>query len=183
MDPHKTGWHGRLVISGNSTEWRFEGSYISIMREITNQLTSVNPRALASGAKSIIIDFSTQPITSASLEQERKVREIEDMLLAQNPVMMDTNRREGESFDGMIARLMQEEGIDEANANYFACEAFGIDQTARLMWMGDPRAQAFRRLNASNRAFEEADPKEYESLKHYCQSTHPEFYARMTLRE
>lgn len=53
---------------------------------------------------------------------------------------------------------------------------------AHAEWVNDPKAQRFRRMNASSRNAQDAQPEEWDSLLRYCREKYPDQMSTIQIR-
>lgn len=180
MDIHKAGWHSRLTITGNSQEFRFEGSWLAIMKQVSESLINLNPRVLADGNKGFSLEVSTSPITSARVEELRKEQEVAALLEVSESDLCQWKPLDGEDMAAMTLRLVRTVPMHYPEADFWARDAFGYPPDPNMQKrLNDPKVLRFLKLDASDRAAQEADPKEYESLKGYIRETYPDYYQHL----
>ena len=182
MDIKSNTYYGRLSLSGVAMPYESTGSIMEIASASLAHLRTVNPRTLASGAKSITLQISDRPLVGSTLDSALALTEI--------AVSLDTSHVVTESPDPLEdvvsfqARLIRS-GYSPDMATLLAGDAFGYDNTnAKLsQWIEDDKAVRFRYLNASERAADQADSEEYALLKAYCLNAYPEYVANMHVRK
>lgn len=181
MDLKANDWHGLLKVSGVAEEFRFSGTPIHIVSQIMKQLVTLTPRKLSGGEKDIQIHLSTQYITQSLMDDQKRIAEVEAMV--DNSHSSSIEPHADESMTEYAERLTTM-GYSPGSAIYFACDYFDSPLPEKLdLWLTDPLAIQFRAMNASNHAYETANPQEYATLKRHCESNYPEQLALMTLRD
>lgn len=180
MDVRKPGWHMAFKVSGVGDEMRSSGSILSLSGDLLRKLQTLQPRLLSSGERTIHITISDKP-GGDCLSQEN----IDAMKLAMGVdsklVRIDAPI-EGEDVVAFKARLMLAH-YPEATADYIARAHFDYDLDAsQSEWISDPQAAVWRKLNSSNRSYEECDKEEYAILKRIMQERYPTELANMALR-
>lgn len=173
MNFQEPGWHGELKV--NATMSQMNGSVQQIFAQVFAALKDAQPRDGIHG-KRIVITLQTHQFSD--LAQTKLADEVESQISSnvKTPI-------EGESHDEFYDRLVSS-GTDPNTAGFVAADWFSRpNPNPRLgEWLRDSRAEAFRKLNSSNKAFEDALPSEYESLKQYVLEKYPEFCEAITFR-
>jgi hypothetical protein len=183
MDVKVTGWYGRLKIDGIAGATKLDGSIVSMLGQIMLHLTQAKARTNGEGSKIITITLSDAPITDDSIEIAEAAAKLEAAILAEGIEIDYPKPLDGEDMLTMAQRLQHAEGYNAGTAMFHARDAFGYGPDPDLAkWQADSKVRAFIRLNASDRAVEQADPQEYQRLKNYTRETYPKFYAMMTIR-
>lgn len=182
MDLTKTGWFGRVEISGLSQVMKLEGSIQQMIPQIMMHLIQAKSRVNGEGNKTIHITFGDSPLSDARVEELRKAQELAASIPAEYHTEEPTPMP-GEDMLTMAHRLHAVDSYPPAIAMWYARQAFGygVDPETEK-WANDSKAQLFNKLNASDRAAESADPTEYAALKAYMQETYPKLFATMTPR-
>lgn len=183
MDMQKPGWYGRVEISGSSRDITFEGSPRDIILRLTQELIQLNPRTMASGAKTINLTLSTQPIDDAGIQTLQLTSEVTKMILGESGPGDRIMALPDESYLEMVKRLNQQDGMSATESIFWARDAFGYGPDPDFdRRTNDPKVFRFNKLNASDRAVEEADPREYESLKTYVRDTYADWFQTIVCR-
>lgn len=182
MDISNPAWHGRLEIAGIAGETELSGSIISMSGQILAILKNAKSRTNGEGHKIIQITLSDAPIIQARLDDLKRVREVESFidpsLITPAPAPL-----QGESFVEMVKRLVASGEETLESADEWARMAFGYPANPdRAKRLADPKVQLFLRLNSSDRAASEADPKEYSMLKTYIKDSYPDYFQLLTPR-
>lgn len=181
MNLSDPSWFAQLRISGVPAPLEFEGSVSHITLQVMKILSSANPRELADG-KQITLQFGSKPfasVASASRAIQKQAIEIESQIEFNDD---ESRPIEGETYESYYDRQITR-GLSPTMAEFAANDWFDIPQNPRLTaWLNDPKAQRFRELNSSHKAFESAMPSEYESLKEYVKSEYAEFTDALVFR-
>lgn len=183
MDVRRDGWFGRLTVNGKTVlvdESKNQVSQGSIMRIVSDALKSLAQQRVRGLADTTIqLTIASTQLTDAKMESVNRTQEIEQMLEGS----IDTDVPfSSESYEDYYHRLIQLE-YSKASAEFLAAQWFSVEMNPEtILWLNDPKAIRFRKLNSNNEAYKEALPAEYESLKHYVQTTYPEFIEHLTFR-
>lgn len=181
VDIRDPKWFGQLRVSGQKPI-DAEGSISSMAINFVARIRTLQARPNSTG-RSVTMRFQDSPFTSAeSIAADDLINEIESGIQAD---ATEDNPRHGETAEVYITRLV-DAGYDQDIAYYLGAQWFPESNDSRTLrlseWLNDPQAQRFRQLNASNAAYSQAMPSEYESLKRYVKSTYPDFTSSLTFR-
>lgn len=179
MDIRDKGWHLHMKILGVREAVTQQGSVMELVAHALTEIRSSRVPQSNDGVKEITIRLSNQPITPTGLEQSTLIQESESLI--DSSFDETVNPREGESVEQFYDRLVHELHYDIRLAQTIAADAFGFNLELDS-WLTDSRAIAFRKLNASQKAYDEADPAEYAALLSYCNDKYPERVSAMRLR-
>lgn len=181
MDIRRDGFFGYLTLNGKNLVLRndtmLKGSIMSVIAESLKSLTAERSR----GDVNIMLRISNKPIDTSEqgLANFNRITEVESLL--DNAAAPDFPILD-ESYEDFYQRLLSQEYAPvaaEAIAAQWFEKPINPDTT---LWLNDPKAVRFRELNARDEAFNNALPQEYESLKHYVQTTYPSFVEHITFR-
>lgn len=180
MDIKRSDWYGQATISGLSEPLRLRGSIFSITQEFVRALITLSPRASASGAKTISLTLSTQPISEQSLADQKRCEEVLSML--DESLVTHEAPLEGEDAIHFTARLCKA-GYPLATAKLLAADSFGYELSADDdKWLTDPQAIRFRAIHSSQTSHDAADPHEVAILESHCRRYYPTYVKAMRLR-
>jgi hypothetical protein len=152
---------------------------MGIVAEALKDVTATRSRTNEDGESEIIIRIRNKPFdtTREGVLLLGKAEELEALVEGE----ID-QPRESETYEEFYQRLIDAD-YPRISAEYIAGEWFNkpVNPTTTL-WLNDPKAIRFRVLNSRDEEFEAALPSEYDSLKHYVQTTYPEFLEGLTFR-
>lgn len=179
MDIRRIGYFGQVTISGVRTPSTHNGSIMGIVAEALKDVTASRSRIDDNGESEIVIRIRNKPFDTSreGVLLLGKAEELEAL------VEGDIDQpRESESYEDFYHRLMNSD-YPQASAEFIAAQWFGREVSPETtLWLNDPKAVRFRELNSRDEAFEAALPSEYESLKHYVQTTYPDFIEGLVFR-
>ena len=179
MDITGAKYYAELTLSGHAKPIQLEGSIAQITQAYLTHLKSLDLRANKDG-KTINLRVSSEPLierTMSIAEQNAKM----DKELGLDPADIGLGPEPGESYEDFHRRLRTRMTIEQAS--FFANDWFDRPQDPlTTQWMLDPKIRRFNMINASSRAYAEALPSEYESLKQYIKATYPAFAERINWR-
>jgi hypothetical protein len=180
MDIRRTGFFGYLTLNGRPVNLiNVNGSIMGLVADALKTLGGERPR-LADGELEIILRIRNKPFDTSmdgvmTLGKSEELAALVDDTDADKPF-------DNEFYEEFYHRLL-DVGYPQASAEYIAGQWFDkpVNPTTTL-WLNDPKAIRFRVLNSRDEEFEAALPSEYESLKHYVQTTYPDFVENLTFR-
>lgn len=181
MDIRRQGFYGYLTLNGRSVllngDMCCKGSPMSIVAESLKSLVNEKSRLTPDGEQEIILRIRNQPASSDVMTLGRA----EEVAALIGDDSSDVPRND-ESYEEFYQRLIDSD-YPRISAEYIAGEWFNRPvNPATTLWLNDPKAIRFRVLNSRDEEFEAALPSEYDSLKHYVQTTYPEFLEGLTFR-
>jgi hypothetical protein len=180
MDVRRTGFFGYLSLNGQLKPLHEKtGSIMSLVSEALKTLQAERSRLTADGELEILIRVRNKPMDTSreGVMILGRAEELEAL------VEGDADKPfHDESYEDFYHRLLDGD-YSQPTAELIAAQWFGreVNPTTTL-WLNDPKAQRFRELNSRDEEFEAALPSEYESLKHYVQTTYPEFCEGLVFR-
>jgi hypothetical protein len=152
---------------------------MGIVAEALKDVTATRSRTNEDGESEIIIRIRNKPFdtTREGVLLLGKAEELEALVEGE----ID-QPRESESYEDFYQRLL-DNAYAPASAEYIAGQWFNRPVSPETtLWLNDPKAIRFRVLNSRDEEFEAALPSEYESLKHYVQTTYPDFIVGLVFR-
>lgn len=174
MDLIKQTYHGQLTINGTTIQLG-ESNLVIHLRSLLQALQSHSVSGHR-GQKTITVVWSDSLgglTTSNPLSIESN--SLESLVIDESP-------REGEDFESYRSRLC-DQGHTPESALFFANDWYSNSQdTTTQRWIDDSKVKRFLELQGSQKAYDEALPQEYASLRNYVQTNYPEFAERITFR-
>lgn len=152
---------------------------MGIVAEALKDVTSARSRTNEGGESEIVIRIRNKPFDT-SREGVMLLGKAEELgVLVEGSADEPTKN---ESYEDFYARLLNSD-YPQASAEFIAAQWFDREVNPETtLWLNDPKAVRFRVLNSRDEEFESALPAEYESLKHYVQTTYPEFVEGLVFR-
>lgn len=185
MDIRRIGFFATLTLNGRhlmiADKPCQSGTIMALVAESLKSLAAERSRLTADGELEICLRIRNKPIDT-SKENILILGKAEEVgALIENGHNGD-QPHENESYEEFYDRLLNSD-YPQASAEFIAAQWFDreVNPTTTL-WLNDTKAIRFRVLNSRDEEFEAALPSEYESLKHYVQTTYPEFLDGLTFR-
>lgn len=185
MDIRRDGFWGTLTLNGRNLiiaeNMCTRGSLMFLVGESLKTLQAERSRLTADGELEIVLRLRNKPIDTSKdgILILGKAEEVGALIETDQP---GDKPEPNESYEDFYHRLLESD-YPQASAEFIAAQWFDREVNPNTtLWLNDPKAVRFRVLNSRDEEFEAALPSEYESLKHYVQTTYPEFVEGLTFR-